>query len=423
MGKYLIYLSVFFGHYLYGQSVTIHYEWQRTDRIKKATLQVDADGTYLLSDNFLFNAVAFSVEGHADLNGFSLEATGDQFALEEDPHFEHVDGMKPVGLVHLAGATGQCELIISGYQGRVEVFLINSQLKQTPAWRYEQKEDVTGDCSEPVSIDQTAWRTGLPAPVYTRSFTTVKHIIVHHSAGANSAADYYEVVRAIYLYHTDVRGWSDIGYNYLIAPDGTLFKGRDPDIGEQDNVRGAHFCGKNSGTMGVCLLGTYTNVDPPQKALESLVLLIAWKLSKETLSIYGTETHAANPDLGHIAGHRDGCATECPGQRTYNLLDKIRIAVDTAASGCDIPGVTGPQLFSIYPNPATKGRIFVSPGTEAYQSLELIDARGQMVRRIVMEPDVELVELSTVDLLAGLYIIKLSGLGKAITAKVVVTPP
>ena len=45
------------------------------------------------------------------------------------------------------------------------------------------------------------------------------------------------------------KGWSDIGYHYLIRLDGTIDKGRDVDI------IGAHVSGHNAHTIGVCYVG------------------------------------------------------------------------------------------------------------------------------------------------------------------------
>ncbi len=173
-------------------------------------------------------------------------------------------------------------------------------------------------------IDQEIWREGLPEPVYERIVHEVKNIIIHHSATSNDLTDYTNVVRNIYLYHTDVNGWSDIGYNYVIAQDGSIFKGRDPGFYEQDNVMGAHFCGNNSGTMGICLLGNYMDIYPTFESLDALVDLLAWKTAKDTLNPYDISAHVLNPVLNVVAGHRDGCSTLCPGDSLYNELDSIR---------------------------------------------------------------------------------------------------
>src|SRR5437016_1926200 len=82
-------------------------------------------------------------------------------------------------------------------------------------------------------------------------------------AGGNAATDWAAVVRSIWVLHVQGNGWNDIGYNYLIDPNGVLYEGR----GGGDGVMGAHFSCVNSGTMGVALLGTFSVVPAPAAAL------------------------------------------------------------------------------------------------------------------------------------------------------------
>lgn len=192
----------------------------------------------------------------------------------------------------------------------------------------------------PVTVPQSVWRAGLNPPKPGPVSTPTEHTIVHHSAGNTNETDYVKVVRSYYLLHTEVNGWDDIGYNYLIASDGTIFAGRDPQGVSgvrQDNVRGAHFCGKNNLTMGVCLIGDYTNAQPPFPAVNSLCRLLAWKLEQDGLNPFGANRHPDNNGdlLGTIAGHRDGCSTECPGNLVYAQADAIRECVALRLSGLD----------------------------------------------------------------------------------------
>ncbi len=156
----------------------------------------------------------------------------------------------------------------------------------------------------------------------TPTFTVVTHLIVHHSAGPNSSGDWPAVVRAIWDYHVNVNGWDDIGYNWLIDPDGNIYQGRG------DNVLGAHFCGTNGGTMGVCMMGNYQEADPAQEALSQLEKLLAWKSCDASIDPLATAYHPSSGlNLYRISGHRDGCSTECPGDHLYPLLPQLRQAV------------------------------------------------------------------------------------------------
>lgn len=50
-------------------------------------------------------------------------------------------------------------------------------------------------------------------------------------------------------WHVDERGWSDIGYHYVIRRNGDVERGR------QDEVQGAHAKGHNFDSLGICLVG------------------------------------------------------------------------------------------------------------------------------------------------------------------------
>ena len=68
---------------------------------------------------------------------------------------------------------------------------------------------------------------------------------VHHTVNANNytRAEVPALLRSIYAYHVRVRGWSDIGYNYLIDRFGRIWEGRYGGIDRA--VVGAHTLGFN----------------------------------------------------------------------------------------------------------------------------------------------------------------------------------
>lgn len=227
------------------------------------------------------------------------------------------------------------------------------------------------NCSEPQAISYNTWRSGLPGPKQGRSSTVVQHCIIHHSAGSNTDTNYTNIIRNIYLYHTQSNGWDDIGYNYVIAQNGDVYYGRDPQMTtSQDQVQGAHYCGKNSGTMGICLLGNYNNVCPRDTMLKSLYKLLGWKLYKEDLEANSSFPHPSSLDplLGAIAMHKDGCATQCPGDSVELLMQDIKQEVQHVIDDCKgivsvgKPTVTYKKI--VYPNPS-KGKFYALIEDEA----------------------------------------------------------
>lgn len=231
----------------------------------------------------------------------------------------------------------------------------------------------------------------------------MEHLIVHHAATSNQLTDYTNVVRNIYLYHTQANGWSDVGYNYLIAPDGTLFAGRDPAGGAQDRVRGAHFCGQNSGTMGVCLLGDYTQAQPAAPMMLSLEHLLSWKTHKEQLEATGQGTYSANPQLPVIAGHQDGCSTACPGRHVYEKLPALRLGVQANLQACE---EDHPQQPWVYFAPRLQEVCLGGLPEEELGVLQVYDVQGQAVDGTLIRLPGEDLCFKVAGLVPGVYFVQ-----------------
>jgi hypothetical protein len=258
-------------------------------------------------------------------------------------------------------------------------------------------------------ISQDVWRDGLPLSEAGRSVTVVKHCVIHHSAGSNTDTNYTNTMRNIYLLHTQSNGWDDIGYNVAIAPNGVIYAGRDSkNSGDEDNILGAHFCAKNSGTMGICLLGNYEIRTPSEAMQVSLQDVLAWKLNKEKLSPYQSYPHptSSDPMVGTITMHRSGCATACPGDGTAALLPLIIDKVQEQLNLCNGSVTIGPSRhysLLIYPNPS-KGRFYVMIEKQAnITHITIKNGEGKEVYRDDLAPN----GLITTNISSGNYYIEL----------------
>jgi uncharacterized protein (TIGR03437 family) len=244
--------------------------------------------------------------------------------------------------------------------------------------------------AEPEIVPRAGWGCGAEcAPREAPVFADVTHLVVHHSAGANTATSWPAVIRSIWVLHVQGNGWNDIGYNFLIDPNGVIYEGR----AGGDGVIGAHFSGVNTGTMGVCLLGTYSTQPPTAAAIASLSQLLTAKAQRWRLDPSGQTLHAASGlTLNVISGHRDAGlstrasgTTECPGNGLYTWLPEVRRTVN-AASGCSIDlarrnycfGASGGELAVEFANPrgctvwaeisaswitGSEGKLLVAPNT------------------------------------------------------------
>jgi hypothetical protein len=263
---------------------------------------------------------------------------------------------------------------------------------------------------KPESIDQSVWRAGLPEPKNRPTSIEVNHVILHHSAGSNTDTNYINVVRNIYIYHTETNNWDDIGYNFVVAQNGTVFDGRDgKGTFEEDNIQGAHYCGKNNGTMGVCLLGNYDNVEPTDTSLRSIEKLIAWKLNKELLDPYDYYNHPNANDnlLGVVSGHRDGCNTACPGEIYIARKDNIKFRVCESLDYCDvIASVENKENVAlVYPNPVNNF-LNIDFLDADFTEIVIVNLKGEVVEQEFLSNERNTIDLR--NLSSGLYLLKVT---------------
>lgn len=178
----------------------------------------------------------------------------------------------------------------------------------------------------PEYVDRASWGATLGLTnTASRTQTNVTHMFVHHSAGQTNSSDFAAVVRSYYILHTQTNGWSDIGYNWLVDGNGVVYQGRAHNFNGFMDVIGAHVGGSNTNSMGVCVIGHYTTVMPTQNAINSLMRVLAWKANDKGIDVRVRNIHPfTSRNYFTISGHRDGSATECPGQRLYNYLPTLR---------------------------------------------------------------------------------------------------
>ena len=303
----------------------------------------------------------------------------------------------------------------------IDLYFYYSKL-QSPAL---DNFSLRANCEKPEMVDQDVWRVGLPLPGNGIETTTTNHIIIHHSAGSNNNPDHLNVVREIYLYHTQSLGWRDIGYNFLIASDGTIYAGRDGmNLIDDDNVKGAHFCGKNSNTMGICVLGLFNTEFPKDSALKSLNDIITWKLFKEYINPLSSSHHPVGSPSGYnlpvIAGHRDGCATLCPGDSLYALIEGIRQEVLIMMQDCGFSSISENEDFDlyIYPNPVISGKIYIS-SEEDIQNIEISDLNGK-VAFSDNEVNTRDMNIDTEGFEKGVYFLRCQFRNKVVTQKIII---
>lgn len=214
--------------------------------------------------------------------------------------------------------------------------------------------------------DECARESGYP--LYGQA---VKVMFVHHTDTTNnySCSDSPAIVRGIYAEHLN-QGWRDVGYNFLVDKCGTIFEGRFG--GMALPTVGAQTYGFNTNSMGVAAIGTYTDLSggdstastftgatPSKAMLGSIARIAAWKfgmtgVNPGTGTAYLTEgasdsygfTQGTSYKFNAISGHRNGYATDCPGNQLYNALSTVRSYAAGPVSTVTVTGMSGGAVKS-----------------------------------------------------------------------------
>lgn len=133
-------------------------------------------------------------------------------------------------------------------------------------------------------------------------------IVIHHS-GNSGETDPKEIESK----HMDEKGWDDIGYHFMIKPDGSILEAR------RLSYKGSHVREANSGKIGILVMGDFEpgpwydfkNDEPAEAQLASLDSLT-------------TVLKKYIPGVTEAGGHTDYVDTECPGDLLYEKLDEYR---------------------------------------------------------------------------------------------------
>jgi hypothetical protein len=129
----------------------------------------------------------------------------------------------------------------------------------------------------------------------------IKKIILHHSLTKDSGTVSWQAIRR---YHTIDLAWREIGYHFGVEwvqdqwwanPHVEILFGRMP------GTPGAHTVGHNLDSIGICAVGNFDTVSPPQEIWDTTLALVRW-----LMEVY-------NLERTDVYGHRDFANKTCPG--------------------------------------------------------------------------------------------------------------
>jgi len=332
--------------------------------------------------------------GFLGVSGYSLELA--EIALEirftKDGQWQQ---WQQLGSGHNSEESSRQTFVLEPFEEQISAWQIriNREVKTNLQMRFfaaptqkknlginvSSSETSTCACPAPPQCDRSCWcpDNDCTPPVYTT--TTPTHIIVHHSAGFTNYNDYLWVVNYYWDLHVNTNGWSDIGYNWLVDPNGVVYEGRG-----SGNI-GAHFSCLNGGTIGICVIGNYMTKTVDPNALASLKELALWEACQHNISLADSSLHASsNLVLKPLSAHRDangasvGCpkGTSCPGDLLYAIIDSL--ALDMSNSACYLSEKeVAASSFSLYPNP-THNQLKISADSYPWD-IKIINIKGQEV--------------------------------------------
>lgn len=264
----------------------------------------------------------------------------------------------------------------------------------------------------PPLITRSEWNAdpfirGNPVPLAQPNY---QYMTFHHAAGFSGTTlqEGLAQVKAIQDLHQNVRGWSDIGYQFVIDRAGRLYQGR-PFMDGSTSLqqlpvlaRGAHVGEQNTGNIGVCLLGCY---HPPEGANCQDVMPEVSFNTYARLFAFFSEVYLVAPE--QIRGHRDFSSTACPGDNNYSRLPQLIQEVNTILLiGGDIP--ENYSLEPVFPNPfSEQATINYYVEDDGIVKLRIFDTKGSLVAELVDEfqsgPRLRSVDFRPSNLPSGVY--------------------
>ncbi|MBX3324144.1 MAG: N-acetylmuramoyl-L-alanine amidase [Phycisphaeraceae bacterium] len=158
-------------------------------------------------------------------------------------------------------------------------------------------------------LPRSRWTRVGPDPRLADPMRGISHITVHHDGmppvALNSMAACASRIETIRNGHRS-KGWADIGYHYVIDPEGRVWEGR------TTTLQGAHVKDQNPGNLGILVLGNFEQQQPTPRALTALdQFLIA-------------QSRQYRIPASRIYTHQELAPTACPGRNLQRYMDQTR---------------------------------------------------------------------------------------------------
>jgi hypothetical protein len=158
-------------------------------------------------------------------------------------------------------------------------------------------------------IGRAAWTRAQLNPAKADRMGMISRITVHHDAipstsirSQSDAARRMESVRMSHLRN----GWADIGYHYVIDPQGRVWEGRPL------SWQGAHVQDNNPGNLGIMVMGNFDQHRPTSEAMSTIDGFVASQARR-----YGLPA-------SRVFTHQEIKPTACPGRNLQRYMQETR---------------------------------------------------------------------------------------------------
>ncbi len=178
----------------------------------------------------------------------------------------------------------------------------------------------------PLLVQRSLWNARREGAIPTRA--TPRGIILHELDVTTGLTETLALLRALTTYQTEVLGWEDLAYHYLIDQNGTLYEGR---LGGPTAFVPRLAAGDTAVHVAVINPSEQT---PSEAAQNTLVQLLAWLGQAYQLNPLGEHqvvVEGAVQSRPSLAGHNQVApAAPDPGLPLLELLPELRTRTDQA---------------------------------------------------------------------------------------------
>nr|XP_021188042.1 peptidoglycan-recognition protein LE-like isoform X2 [Helicoverpa armigera] len=272
----------------------------------------------VIGNNTYFNGpvvIKQVIQNASGLENPSYVKSENEDTVPEQKYQEHSKNDKAVRQFHLRKwhkitFSAVCIVILGGIFAILSIILTNSSQDDSSSGTDENSSSNSGNSlliapDHLRIVSRTEWLAQPVEDPLDKIRQPVPWVIISHTAteSCKTQSECVYRVRLIQMFHVESRKWSDIGYNFLVAGDGSAYFGRGWDY------IGAHTLGYNKYSIGISFIGTFNNDPPPKKQIDACL-----KLLKR-----GVDTGKLAKDYKLFA-HRQLASTLSPGDKLYDII-------------------------------------------------------------------------------------------------------